>query len=87
MRVGGTPVPLRALQGFKRIRLQAGQSAIASFTLTPRQLSLLDSEFKRVVEPGEFEISVGGAQPGTLAPTTQTLTGKLLVTGKVFAVK
>jgi beta-glucosidase len=81
------PVPLRALQGFKRIRLQAGQSAIASFTLTPRQLSLLDSEFKRVVEPGEFEISVGGAQPGTLAPTTQTLTGKLLVTGKVFAVK
>jgi beta-glucosidase len=81
------PVPLRALQGFKRIRLRPGQSQLVSFTLTPRQLSVIDNEFKRVVEPGEFEISVGGAQPGTAPVSTAVLTAKMTLVGKVFAVK
>jgi beta-glucosidase len=81
------PVPLRALQGFKRVRLRPGESQVVSFTLTPRQLSLIDKQFKRVVEPGEFEITVGGAQPGAVPSTTQTLTAKVTLAGAVFAIK
>jgi beta-glucosidase len=81
------PVPLRALQGFRRIKLRPGQSQVVSFTLTPRQLSVIDNQLKRVVEPGEFEISVGGAQPGTAPASTQVLTARVRLTGNVFAVK
>jgi beta-glucosidase len=81
------PVPLRALQGFKRVHLQPGQSQVVSFTLTPRQLSLIDNQFKRVVEPGEFEVTVGGAQPGAVPASTQVLTAKVTLTGAAFAVR
>jgi beta-glucosidase len=81
------PVPVHSLQGFKRIHLKAGETRTVSFVLTPRQLSLIDDQFKRVVEPGEFEISVGGAQPGLQSASTQTLNAKVSVKGKVFPIK
>ena len=58
------PVPIRSLQGFRRVQLRAGATKTVSFTLTPRQISIIDSEAKRVVEPGIIEVSVGGKQPG-----------------------
>jgi beta-glucosidase len=85
--IASVSVPYPSLQGFKRIHLLPGQAQTVSFTLTPRQLSLIDKNFKRIVEPGEFEISVGGAQPGVQASSTQTVSAKMRVTGKAFAVK
>ncbi len=80
-----TPVPIRALQGFRRVRLEPGETRRVSFTLSPRQLSLIDSEYRRVVEPGTFEISVGGKQPGfsgyANASTTEVVTGRVQVVG------
>jgi len=58
------PVPIRSLQGFQRVQLRAGELKTVSFVLTPRQISIINSEAKRVVEPGIIEISVGGKQPG-----------------------
>jgi beta-glucosidase len=58
------PVPIRSLQGVERIHLEPGETRIVSFTLTPRQLSLIDDEWERVVDAGIFEVSVGGKQPG-----------------------
>jgi beta-glucosidase len=44
-----------------------------------------------VIEPGFFTISVGGEQPGftgsTNAETTETLTGRVKLTGKVLEIK
>jgi beta-glucosidase len=80
------PVPIRALQGFRRVRLEPGETSRVSFVLSPRQLSMIDSEFHRVVEPGVFEISVGGKQPGfsglANASTTEVVTGRVRVTGE-----
>ena len=59
------PVPIRSLQGFRRVALKPGEKKTVSFTLLPRQLSLIDRENKRVLEPGRFEVSVGGMQPDT----------------------
>ncbi len=79
------PVPIRSLQGVERIFLRPGERRTVSFTLTPRQLSLIDAEWERVVEPGLFEVSVGGKQPGFSgladAPTTSVVTGRFEVVG------
>ncbi|HTJ12202.1 MAG TPA: glycoside hydrolase family 3 C-terminal domain-containing protein [Dinghuibacter sp.] len=51
------------LKDFDRIALAPGASQEVSFTLTPYQLSLLDDQMDRVVEPGAFRIEVGGRSP------------------------
>jgi beta-glucosidase len=65
--------------------LNPGQTQLVSFTLTPRQISLIDNQSRRVVEPGEIEIQTGGGQVGTRG--SEALTARLKVTGDVFVVK
>ena len=54
------PVPIRALVGFDRISLRPREKRTVTFTITPRQMSLIDDKGKRVIEPGEFSITIGG---------------------------
>ena len=56
------PVPIRTLVGFDRISLRPGEKRTVTFTITPQQMSLIDDGAKRVIEPGEFLITVGGLQ-------------------------
>ena len=51
------------LKDFRRIHLEPGASKDVGFTLTPYQLSLLNDQMDRVVEPGTFRIMVGGSSP------------------------
>ena len=62
--VASAPVPVRTLVGFDRISFRTGEKRTVEFTITPRQMSLIDDSGKRVIEPGEFLISVGGSQLG-----------------------
>jgi beta-glucosidase len=77
-------VPIRSLAGVQRIFLQPGEQRRLTFTLTPRQFTLIDAQMERTVEPGLFEVSVGGKQPGFAgtadAPTTKVVTGKFEIT-------
>jgi len=70
--------PIRALRGFHRLQIAAGQSQRVHFALTPRDLSEVTSDGNRSVAPGEYTITVGGSQPGTGASTVEahfTITG------------
>ncbi|MDD8025586.1 MAG: glycoside hydrolase family 3 C-terminal domain-containing protein, partial [Acidobacteriota bacterium] len=69
------PVPLRSLQGFRRIFLNPGETRTVIFRLEPAQLSLWDESMRQTVEPGAFEVSIGGGQPGTFDAGTGGLTG------------
>jgi beta-glucosidase len=84
------PVPIRALAGIERISLGPGERRRVTFSLTPRQLSLIDSAGHRVVEPGDYEISVGGKQPGFSgladAATTGVVTARFELVGGPFPV-
>jgi beta-glucosidase len=86
-----TPRPIRQLEGFKRIALKKGESKTIEFSLEPRQLSMINEKDRQVVEPGYFTISVGGEQPGfagsTDAETTETLSGRIKLSGKVLEIK
>jgi beta-glucosidase len=57
-------VPIVALKGFKRVFLKKGEQKPVTFTLTPEDFSVTNSDALQVVEPGTFEIAVGGAVPG-----------------------
>jgi beta-glucosidase len=57
------PVPIRHLEGFQRVHLKPGQKSTVTFTLEPRQLAVVDDLGQQTVQPGEFEIAIGGRQP------------------------
>jgi len=70
--------PLKALRGFERVHLAPGASQTVTFKLNPRDMSMVTADGKPVVAAGEYNISVGGGQPGT---TAQVVTGHFNVDG------
>jgi beta-glucosidase len=72
--------PIRALRGFRRIYLPPGASERVSFDLRPRDLSMVTPAGDIVVPAGKYQLSIGGGQPGTGAPT---LTGAFSVNGSL----
>jgi beta-glucosidase len=62
-----TVAPVRALQGFRRIALKAGESRRVEFELTPENMSVVDALVQRSLLPGRMLISVGGGQPDSEA--------------------
>jgi beta-xylosidase len=52
--------PVKELRGFRRITLDAGEAKTVEFTLGFDELSFLNRDMRRVVEPGTFKIMVGG---------------------------
>jgi beta-glucosidase len=60
-------VPRQRLAAFRRVRLKAGQSKKVSFTLSPAQLHLVDEDGRSRLEPGLFDIAVGGSSLGARA--------------------
>jgi beta-glucosidase len=51
---------VKELRGFQRISFNPGETKTVEFTLGPNELSYLDRDMKRVVEPGAFEVMAGG---------------------------
>jgi len=58
-------VPNWQLSGMKRIKLESGESAEITFEILPEQLAVVNDDGQSVIEPGDFEIYVGGSQPDT----------------------
>jgi len=52
--------PVKELRGFRRITLNPGETKTVEFTLGPDELSFLNRDMHRVVEPGTFTLMVGG---------------------------
>src|SRR6266404_2643080 len=52
--------PVKELRGFRRITLSPGETKTVELALGPNELSFLNREMRRVVEPGTFKIMVGG---------------------------
>ena len=72
-------VPVHELRGFKRVKLQPGETTTVSFVLTPRQMALIDNDGKCILEPGRFKVMVGGRQPDK---RSQDLTGTQVLTAE-----
>ncbi|HEU4388958.1 MAG TPA: glycoside hydrolase family 3 C-terminal domain-containing protein [Blastocatellia bacterium] len=85
------PVPMRSLAGIKRVFLKPGERRTVSFTISPEQMSVIDDRGRRVIEPGEFAVSIGGKQPGFTgradAKTTGVASGRFTVSGPIAEVR
>jgi beta-glucosidase len=76
------PVSIRSLAGIKRVFLRPGEKSTVSFEIKPEQMSVIDNNGKRVIEPGEFLVSIGGKQPGLTADANTSA-----VVSGIFVVK
>ena len=73
-RLASVARPIKELQAFQRISLKPGETRRVRFELDVHQLGLFDAGLHFVVEPGEFDIMVGGSSEdirlkGTLVVT------------------
>ena len=60
-RVASVLTPVKRLVAFRKVRLKAGESCELVFTLKREDFSFVLPNERRVVEPGEFLIFVGGS--------------------------
>ena len=56
-----TVQPVMQLKAFERLYIKRGETRTVTFTLTADDLSIVDSQMHRVVEPGTFTVLVGAA--------------------------
>lgn len=66
-------VPQWELKGVKKVKLLPGETKTVSLEVTPRQFALIHDNGSCILEPGLFEIFVGGSQPDR---RSATLTGQ-----------
>ncbi len=57
--VGTITRPVMQLKAFQRVTLKAGETQTVKLTLDKAAFEMLDINFKRIIEPGEFKIFVG----------------------------
>jgi beta-glucosidase len=83
-----TRVPIRSLQGIRRVHLKPGEQQTVGFSLDPKQLATVSDAGQVRVEPGRVLIAVGGKQPGFKgaadAKTTQVVTAETEMTGSAI---
>ncbi len=70
-KVSSVTRPVMELKGFERISLQPGETRTVLFQLGPDALELLDRDMRHVVEPGEFDVMVGGASDAVQSATLE----------------
>ncbi|MHC4554196.1 MAG: glycoside hydrolase family 3 protein [Planctomycetota bacterium] len=72
--------PIHQLQGFKRIALEPSETKTVTFTLMPEKFSLVNDIGTRLIEPGDFQIRVGGNQTDVLTGTVTINDGLVIST-------
>lgn len=65
-------LPRWQLRGIRNVHLKPGEEKEIQFALTPRHMALIDNDGKCILEPGMFEVYIGGSQPDA---RSQALTG------------
>lgn len=64
-KVASVEQPMRELKGFQRITLAPGESKAVTFTLGFDDLAFYNVDLRRVVEPGAFDVWLGGSSAAT----------------------
>lgn len=67
--------PVHELVGFKRVRLDPGQTCVVTFHLDLAQLACLDAEMELSVEPGTVTLWAGGASDDLPLSSTFQIVG------------
>jgi len=81
--------PLRALAGFKRVHLEAGETQQVQITIPNRNLSFVDEAGARRIAPGTVQVWAGGGQPvsRTGLPKAAGVSGSFRIAGSAVLPK
>jgi beta-glucosidase len=71
--------PIKALKGFQRITLKAGESKTITFKLTVEQLSLIDEAGNAYQPKDTLTVSIGGGQPAVKNKVTSNVESKQII--------
>ena len=83
-------VPKWQLKGVRKVFLRSGAETEVCFTLDARAMALINDAGKAVLEPGLFEVFIGGSQPDARSEKltgTKVSKGSFEVTGKAVELK
>lgn len=64
--------PIKELKGFRKTEIKSGRSKSIKFTLTDKELGWFDNDGQWFVEPGEYEIMVGGSSDNVIKVKVDT---------------
>jgi beta-xylosidase len=73
--------PVRQLAGFVRVALAPGQRAHVAFRLHTDRLAFTGLDRRRIVEPGRFDIAIGGSSQEIPLRASFTVTGEVRTAG------
>lgn len=73
--------PLKQLIGFQKVRLEPGQSATVSFSVSADRFSFTGVDYERIVEPGEIQLHVGSSSEDYAKTLSISLTGERRAVG------
>lgn len=65
--------PIKELKGFRRISLRPGETKSIEFELGPSELSFWNLNMQQVVEPGLFDVMVGGNSKDVIKTVLQVV--------------
>ncbi|CAL2081784.1 beta-glucosidase BglX [Tenacibaculum platacis] len=66
---GSITRPVKELKGFELVELKKGESKVIDFTLTKNELGFFNNQGEYIIEPGDFEVFVGGNSAENLKET------------------
>ena len=58
---GNVTRPVRELKGFRRVRVEPGQTVTVGFELHTDDLAFFGQNMELMTEPGEFHVWIGGS--------------------------
>jgi beta-glucosidase len=64
---GSVETPVKALKGFSRVHLKAGERRTVTFRVPQSELAVWNSEHQWVVEPGPYEVMVGDSSEAAVS--------------------
>ena len=64
--VGSVVRPIKELKGFEKFELAAGASKTVTFSLGDQELGFYDNTGNFIVEPGDFQVMIGGSSDAGL---------------------
>lgn len=71
--VASVTLPVKQLKGFKKIKLNPGETSKVEFTITPDMLSFYGLEMKKIIEPGKFQVMIGGDSEKVMSKTFELI--------------
>ncbi len=71
--VASTSQPIKQLKHFQRVMIKKGETRHITFTVDKDDLSIVDRNMQRTVEPGDFKVMIGSASNNILLEGTITV--------------